>query len=93
MSNSASTEQLSLPLRMSVRSARWPRIKFRAPMRIDLPAPVSPVMILIPGCSSTVRSAARARFLMRSVVNMPFLFALNLAYATVEQKKKLGLTD
>src|ERR1035441_2701537 len=45
-SKAASTEQLSLPLRMRVRSARSPRARLRAPMRMDLPAPVSPVMTL-----------------------------------------------
>ncbi len=45
-SNTASTEQLSLPLRMRVRSARSPRTRLSAPMRMDLPAPVSPVMTL-----------------------------------------------
>ena len=39
-------------------------------MMMDLPAPVSPVMTLQPGWSSSVRSLTRARFLMRSVVNM-----------------------
>ena len=42
----ASTVQLSAPLRMSVRSARSPRTRFSAPIMTDLPAPVSPVMAL-----------------------------------------------
>jgi hypothetical protein len=48
-SNTASTEQLSLPVRMSERSARSPRTRLSAPMMMDLPAPVSPVMTLQPG--------------------------------------------
>src|SRR5262249_5785497 len=69
-SKTASTVQWSEPLRMRVRSARSPRSRLRAPMRMDLPAPVSPVMTLRPGCSSRERSATRARFLMRSVLSM-----------------------
>ena len=69
-SNTASTEQLSSPLRMSVRSARSPRTRLSAPRMMDLPAPVSPVMALQPGWSSSVRSLTRARFLMRSVVSI-----------------------
>ena len=48
-SKTASTEQLSLPVRISERSARSPRTRLSAPMMMDLPTPVSPVMTLQPG--------------------------------------------
>src|SRR6266536_6299927 len=86
-SNSASTEQLSLPLRIPVRSARSPSTRFNAPMRMDLPAPVSPVMALKPGWSSSVRSATSARFLMRSVVSMSHFGNEFGLQSSVEQKE------
>ena len=45
----ASTVQVSAPVRMSDLSARSPRKSCSAPMMIDLPAPVSPVMAVKPG--------------------------------------------
>ena len=42
----ASTEHCSLPSRRSVLSARSPNTRPRAPMTMDLPAPVSPVTAL-----------------------------------------------
>ena len=61
----ASTVQDSAPLRMSDLSARTPRSSCKAPMRMDLPAPVSPVMATMPGPGSHARSSTSARFLMR----------------------------
>src|SRR6202142_927963 len=86
--NTASTEHWSSPLRMSVRSARSPRTRLSAPMMMDLPAPVSPVMTLYPGWSSSDRSVTNARFLMRSVVNMVKFVPLNLAVAPPFGKRK-----
>src|SRR5438477_1870552 len=72
---------------MRLRSARSPRIKLRAPIKIDFPAPVSPVIMLSPGCNSSVRSATRARFLMRNVVSMPdFIRIQCVGYAILGQK-------
>ena len=45
----ASTVQASAPVRMSDLSARSPNNNLSAPMMIDLPAPVSPVMATKPG--------------------------------------------
>src|ERR1035441_9924740 len=73
---------------MSVRSARSPSTRLSAPRMMDLPAPVSPVMTLQPGCNSSVRSLTRARFLMRNVVNMVrFVPAEFDGYAAVRQKE------
>ena len=69
-SKTASTVQPSAPPRIRVRSARSPNKRSRAPMIMDFPAPVSPVIALNPGCNCSVRSATNARFLMRNVVNM-----------------------
>src|ERR1039457_2469813 len=76
---------------MSVRSARSPSTRFSAPRMMDLPAPVSPVITLQPGWSSSVRSLMRARFLMRSVVNMVDSCSLNLAVAPPFGKRKFHM--
>ena len=69
---------MQLPSRMRVRSARSPSIRLRAPIIMDLPAPVSPVIALQPRWSSSVRSLTRARFLMRRVTNIAK--SMNLFY-------------
>lgn len=42
-------DALRLPARMAEESARSPSSRVRAPIRMDLPAPVSPVMMFSPG--------------------------------------------
>ena len=63
--NTASTVQTSAPVRMSDLSARSPSNNCRAPMMIDLPAPVSPVIAVKPGRKCHSSSSTSARFLMR----------------------------
>ena len=46
--NSAHTDALSAPLRISSREVRSPKIALRESITIDLPAPVSPVITLNP---------------------------------------------
>src|SRR6266496_225085 len=64
----ASTVQRSAPVRMSALSARSPSNNCNAPMIIDLPAPVSPVMAIKPGAISHSSSSTRARFFIRNKV-------------------------
>ncbi len=65
----ASTVHASAPVRMSDLSARSPRSNLSAPIMIDLPAPVSPVTAVKPGCRFHSKSSTRARFLIRSKLN------------------------
>src|SRR6185436_7446825 len=58
--------------------------RFRAPMTIDFPAPVSPVRMFKPGSSSSVRSATTARFLMRNALSIAdFVRVKFCLYATL----------
>jgi len=57
---------------------------------VTMPAPVSPVMTLYPGCNSSVRSVTSARFLIRSVVSI-LLLGTNLVFEPVLGKRKLSL--
>ena len=62
--NSAETSAFSAPARTSVESARRPMTSPSASIRIDLPAPVSPVSTLKPGAQSRLSSSMIARLRM-----------------------------
>ena len=59
----ASTVQESAPVRISDLSARSPRSNCSAPMMMDLPAPVSPVMAVKPGADCHSRSSHQGEVL------------------------------
>ena len=66
-SNTASIVAVSAPVRIvSAGWARSPRSRVRASMRIDFPAPVSPVSTFRPGPNGTVNDSMTARFLTLS---------------------------
>src|SRR5215471_17280691 len=64
----ASTVQRSAPVRISDLSARSPSKSCSAPMMIDFPAPVSPVIATNPGAICHSSSSTSARFLIRNSV-------------------------
>src|SRR5574341_150247 len=66
LSKSASTVASSSLWRMISAPPRSPETSPSAPRMIDLPAPVSPVMMFSPGPSSRTTSSITAKFLMRS---------------------------
>src|SRR5262245_19904753 len=66
--NTASTVQRSAPVRISDLSARSPSKSCRAPMMIDFPTPVSPVIATNPGPICHSSSSTSARFLIRNNV-------------------------
>ena len=54
------------------RSARFPSTKDKPPRRIDLPAPVSPVMQVIPEEKEASSSSIKAKFFIVSCVSKAF---------------------
>src|SRR5262245_43739010 len=64
----ASTVQRSAPVRISDLSARSPSKSCKAPIIIDFPAPVSPVIATNPGPICHSSSSTSARFLIRNNV-------------------------
>src|SRR5215471_2505127 len=64
----ASTVQSSAPVRISDLSARSPNKSCSAPIMIDFPAPVSPVIATNPGPICHSSSSTSARFLIRNSV-------------------------
>src|SRR5262245_52888244 len=64
----ASTVQRSAPVRISDLSARSPSKSCSAPIMIDFPAPVSPVIATNPGPICHSSSSTSARFLIRNSV-------------------------
>src|SRR5205823_10951073 len=64
----ASTVQRSAPVRIRDLSARSPSKSCRAPIMIDFPAPVSPVIATNPGSNCHSSSSTSARFLIRNSV-------------------------
>ena len=69
-SNSPLTESRSAPFRTSSTDPRPPASNESASTRMDLPAPVSPVMTVSPGSSSISRSSTIARFFTASRRNI-----------------------
>ena len=62
MTNSASMVHF-LVLSFKVdKSARFPKTNERAPKRMDLPAPVSPVIVVKPESKLTFKSSINAKF-------------------------------
>ena len=70
-SKTASTAARSSPDRMRSGEARSPSSSPSASIRIDLPAPVSPVRRVRPGPNSTSSAGMRAMLLIRSSLSMP----------------------
>ena len=68
--NTALTNALSAPVRMSSRLVRWPSTALRASMTMDLPAPVSPVSALKPASNRMSASSMMAIFSMWSTSSM-----------------------
>src|SRR5262245_17245172 len=66
----ASTVQRSAPVRISDLSARSPSNSCSAPMIIDFPAPVSPVIATNPGPICHSSASTSARFLIRNSVRI-----------------------
>src|SRR5215831_2650251 len=64
----ASTVQRSAPVRISDLSARSPNKRCSAPIMIDFPAPVSPVIAINPGYTCHSSCSTSARFLIRNSV-------------------------
>ena len=56
------------------RSARFPRTRDRPPNRIDFPAPVSPVIHVIPSEKSTSKSSIIAKFFIFNLVSKSDFF-------------------
>src|SRR5918992_94930 len=81
-SNKASTVASSALCLMMSELPRSPEISPKAPRIIDLPAPVSPVMMLRPWPSCRTTSSMMAKFLIRSSRNMSRLTFPPLQFLT-----------
>src|SRR4029077_9941679 len=77
----ASTVQRSAPVRISDLSARSPSKSCSAPIIIDLPAPVSPVIATNPGPICHSSSSTSARFLIRNSVRTADIRELDESHA------------